>query len=110
MTDIHKKYEHSLRKKDESLRALMNEAEHLKTQISTLKTDALERKADEETRMNEKIKDHNQLSRQFHDAIVNEQESKMRQSQAHNERLHRMQEEMKGEMDKVRTQHQKEID
>lgn len=35
----------------------MNECETLRAQVSTLKTEALERKADEESRMNDKIRE-----------------------------------------------------
>lgn len=37
----------------------MNELEILKSHVSSLKSEALERKADEEMRMNEKIKEFN---------------------------------------------------
>ena len=110
LSEIHRKYELSIRKKDENIRTAMNEIESLKSLISSHKTEALERKADEEMRMNEKIKEFNNLQRQFHDSIVHEQETKIRQSQAHNEKLHRMQEDMKAELEKIRVQHQKEID
>jgi hypothetical protein len=53
LSDIQKKYETSLRKKDESLREAMKDIEQLKASISQLKTEALDRKADEELRMNE---------------------------------------------------------
>jgi hypothetical protein len=105
LSEIQKKYEISLRKKDESLREAMKDIEQHKANISQLKTEALDRKADEELKMNEKLKEINALQRQFHDAIVHEQETKMRQSQAHNERLHRMQEDHKDELEKVRAQH-----
>ncbi len=55
--EIHKKYESSLRQKDEYLRSTLNEVELLKTQITKLKTEAMERKADEEIRLNEKLKE-----------------------------------------------------
>jgi len=35
-----------------------------------LKSELLEKKADEEIRLNEKLKELNQLQRQFHDAVV----------------------------------------
>jgi hypothetical protein len=59
ISEIQKKYEQSLKKKDESLRNAMLEIEQLNSKISSLKTEALERKADEELRMNEKIKEIN---------------------------------------------------
>lgn len=80
LSDIQKKYEQSLKKKEEMLRSQMSEIEELKSTISQLKTEALERKADEELRNNERIKELSQLQRQFHDAIVQEQEAKIRQS------------------------------
>lgn len=89
-----------IKKKDESLRTAMSDIEHLKAQISTLRTEALERKADEEIRLNDKLKDLNQLKKHFQDALSNEQESKVRQLQQHNERFNRLQEDMKGEMEK----------
>lgn len=100
LTDIQKKYDAMIKKKDESLRTSISDVEQLKAQISTLKTEALERKADEEIRLNEKIKDLNQLKKQFQDAITNEQDSKVRQIQSHNERFNRLQEDMKAELDK----------
>lgn len=110
MTDIQKKYDVMIKKKDESLRTAMSDIEQLKIQISTLKTEALERKADEEIRLNEKIKDINQLKKQFQDAITNEQDSKVRQIQSHNERFNRLQEDMKAELDKQSLKQQKEIE
>lgn len=104
VSEITKKYEQSLKKKDDNLKALMIEVETLKNTITHLKTEALERKADEELRMNDKLKDINTLQRQFHDSIVHEQEAKLRQSQAHNERIHRLQEDIKAELEKVRAQ------
>ena len=88
----------------------MKDIEQLKPQISQLKTEGLDRKADEELKMNEKLKEINALQRQFHDAVVHEQETKMRQSQAHNERLHRMQEDNKDEVEKVKAQHHREFE
>ena len=88
----------------------MNEVELLKNQVSKFKAEILERKADEEMRMNEKIKEFNQLQRQFHDVIVQEQESKLRLGQAQQERLNKLQEELKNELDKCNASHAKEIE
>lgn len=63
VNEIHKKYEFSIRQKDENLRASLNEIELLKAQVSKLKTELLERKADEEIRLSEKIKEVNQIQR-----------------------------------------------
>ena len=46
--------------------------------MSQLKTESLDRKAEEELKMNEKLKEINHLQRQFHDAVVHEQEAKLR--------------------------------
>lgn len=42
---------------------LLNEVEFLKSQVTTLKAEALERKAEEEANMNEKLKDYNIMHR-----------------------------------------------
>lgn len=90
-SEVAKKYEQSLRKKDESIRSLTTEVDSLLSQISTLKTDLLSRKADEELRLNEVMKELGQLQRQFHDSLSAEQEDKLRMSQAHSERLNKLQ-------------------
>ena len=43
-----------------------------------MKTEALERKADEELRMNEKVKEFSQHYRQFNDAVTHEKENLFR--------------------------------
>ncbi len=110
MSEITKKYDQSLKKKDENLKTLMLEIDQLKSTITHLKTEILERKADEELRLNDKVKDMTTLERQFREAVMHEQETKLRQSQAHNERVHRLQEDHKTEMERLRNQHQYEID
>lgn len=102
LSDIQKKYETALKKKDENLRTVMNEIEVLKSQISTLKTEALERKADEEIRMNEKTKEFSMVQRQYQDALSREQEAKLRLTQVHAEKLTRLQEDFKSEVEKMR--------
>ena len=56
----------------------MHDVEDLRSQVARLKAELLERKADEEIRMNEKLKEMNALHKQFHDSILQEQESKVR--------------------------------
>ena len=75
-----------------------------------MKTEMLEKKADEELRLNEKMKELAQLQKQFHDAIAQEQEAKLRLGHQQQERIQSVQDDMKNELDKVYQSHQKELD
>jgi hypothetical protein len=48
----------------------LNEIDLLRSAASQLKTQLLERKAEEELKLNEKMKEIASLQRQFHDAVV----------------------------------------
>lgn len=50
-----------IRQKDASLRSALNDVEDLQNQVGKFKVDALERKTDEEIKLNEKIKQINTL-------------------------------------------------
>ena len=82
MSEVSRKYESSLKRKDENIQTLMSEIETLKHQVSTLKTEALERRADEEMRLNDKTKEFAARQRQYQDSLAREQEAKLRLSQA----------------------------
>ena len=56
----------------------MHDLEDMRQTVARLKAENLERKADEEIRLNEKLKEMNALHKQFHDTIVQEQENKVR--------------------------------
>ena len=48
----------------------IQEVELLRSQINKLKADALDRKTEEELRLNEKVKELNALQKQYYDAII----------------------------------------
>jgi hypothetical protein len=60
--------------------------------------------------MSEKLKELNQIKKTFQDQISVEQDSKIRQIQSHNERFHRLQEDMRNELEKQASKHQKELE
>ena len=70
--DMQRKFDIALKKKDDQLHEAMQEIANLKNHISILRTDALEKKAAEEMKLNEKEKELSKLQNQFHDAIVHE--------------------------------------
>ncbi|CDW87586.1 UNKNOWN [Stylonychia lemnae] len=110
VSEMHRKYEASLRQKTDSLRSALNEVDQLRQQITILKSELLEKKAEEEIRLNEKVKELNQLQRQFHDAVVQEQESKLRMGQVQQDKLNKFQESAKQDLDKQNQSHLKDLD
>lgn len=51
---------------------MLNELDEVRQLAQKAKAENLERKADEELKLNEKTKELNNLQKQFHDAIVQE--------------------------------------
>jgi len=102
MSEVSRKYESSLKRKDENIQTLMSEIEALKQQVSTLKTEALERRADEEMRLNDKTKEFAAMQRQYQDSLAREQEAKLRLSQAQADKLTKLQEDFRQEVEKLR--------
>ena len=110
MSEVSRKYESSLKRKDENIQTLMSEIEALKQQVSTLKTEALERRADEEMRLNDKTKEFAAMQRQYQDSLAREQEAKLRLSQAQADKLTKLQEDFRQEVEKLRQHHHKELE
>ena len=65
--ELQKKYEQTIRQKDDQLRSTLSEVSLLKATIQKLNSEMLERRADEEAKLSDKEKELLQLQRQFHD-------------------------------------------
>jgi len=58
-----KRLEALVRQKDEALKASQQEVDLLRQQNNRLRTEVIERKVEEETRLNEKVKELNNISK-----------------------------------------------
>eukprot|EP00347_Sterkiella_histriomuscorum_P016662 403352336 len=110
LSEIHRRYEASLRQKDEMIKSLQLENENMKQSVILLKAEEIQRRSDEEFKLNEKVKEIMQIQRQFHDQVVQEQEQKLRMNQSHQDQISKLTTSMKQDIQKLQDNFSKDLE